>query len=72
MTKHAYSIGKTVAILGYNDEGVIYAKELRSEGIDVVIGLRLIDPHWAQAEMDGFRVMNLWDAVSVSDIIQVW
>jgi ketol-acid reductoisomerase len=72
MTERAYPIGKTVAILGYNDDGINYAKELRSQGINVVIGLRLIDPQWTQAEKDGFQVMNLWDAVLVSDIIQVW
>jgi ketol-acid reductoisomerase len=65
-------IGKTIAILGYSEEGAEYAKWLRAEGIEVVIGLREIDSMWPQAEKDGFRVLNLWNAVKASDIIQVW
>lgn len=65
-------LGKTVAVLGYNEDGAEYAKYLREQGIDVVIGLREIDTLWPQAEEDGFRVMNLWNAVGASDIIQVW
>jgi ketol-acid reductoisomerase len=65
-------IGKTIAILGYSEEGAEYAKSLRVEGIEVVIGLREIDSMWPQAEKDGFRVLNLWNAVQASDIIQVW
>jgi ketol-acid reductoisomerase len=65
-------VGKTIAILGYSEEGAEYAKWLRAEGIEVVIGLREIDSMWSQAQMDGFRVLNLWNAVKTSDIIQVW
>jgi ketol-acid reductoisomerase len=72
MNVHADLIGKTVGILGYTDDGMHFAKALRSEGINVVIGLREIDSMWPQAEKDGFRVLNLWNAVGVSDIIQVW
>jgi ketol-acid reductoisomerase len=72
MTEHANLIGKSVAILGYDEDVIEFAKELREKGIDVVIGLREIDPQWSQAEKDGFQVLNLWDAVKVSEIIQVW
>jgi ketol-acid reductoisomerase len=72
MKVHADLIGKTVGILGYTEDGMKFAKTLRSEGINVVIGLREIDSMWPQAEKDGFQVLNLWNAVSISDIIQVW
>ncbi|MED4602828.1 hypothetical protein P9314_19525 [Paenibacillus validus] len=64
--------GKTVAVLGYSEDGADYAKHLREQGVKVVIGLREVDTMWPQAERDGFRVMNLWNAVGASDIIQVW
>jgi ketol-acid reductoisomerase len=72
MKVHADMMGKTVGILGYNEDGMTYAKMLRSQGIHVVIGLREIDSMWPQAEKDGFQVLNLWNAASISDYIQVW
>lgn len=65
-------LGKKVAVLGYNEDGAEYAKSLKEQGVEVVIGLREVDVMWPQAERDGFRVMNLWNAVGASDIIQVW
>lgn len=65
-------LGKKVAVLGYDEDGAEYVKQLREQGVEVVIGLREIDTMWPKAEQDGFRVMNLWNAVGASDIIQVW
>ncbi|ALS21814.1 acetohydroxy acid isomeroreductase [Paenibacillus naphthalenovorans] len=64
--------GKTIAVLGYSEDGAEYAKRLREQGYEVVIGLRERDVMWPRAEQDGFKVMNLWNAIGASDIIQVW
>lgn len=66
-------IGKTIAILGYRDNGgQQQANSLRGKGIRVVIGLREEDEFWNQAERDGFDVFNIWEAVEQADIAQVW
>ena len=67
-----YLYGKTIAILGYSDEGREYAQLLREHQIPVVIGLRPVDDVWAEAERDGFDVRTLWEAVESASIIQVW
>ncbi|MFE5430578.1 hypothetical protein [Peribacillus simplex] len=67
-----YLYGKTIAILGYSNEGKEYAQLLREHQIQVVIGLRPVDDLWADAERDGFDVKTLWDAVESASIIQVW
>ncbi|OES44730.1 hypothetical protein [Domibacillus iocasae] len=67
-----YLHGKTIAILGYSDEGKEYAQLLREHQISVVIGLRPVDDVWAEAEGDGFDVRTLWEAVESASIIQVW
>lgn len=63
---------KTVALLGYGADAREQARLLRSRGFRVIIGLREIDPAWAEAERDGFAVYNLWGAVQHGEIIQVW
>lgn len=64
---------KTVAILGYQDNGGQQrAKLLRRLGIDVVIGLRIGDDNWKLAERDGFTVLPVWQAAELSQVAQVW
>ncbi|WCK52309.1 hypothetical protein PP175_12635 [Aneurinibacillus sp. Ricciae_BoGa-3] len=67
-----YLRDKKIAILGYNANGETFARLLRDNDIEVVIGLRKVDEVWSRAEHDGFRVLTLWDAVQAADIIQVW
>jgi ketol-acid reductoisomerase len=69
----AFYNGKTVAILGYrNNGGQQQAQSLRDKGIRVVIGLRQEDEYWNQAKLDGFDVFVIWEAVEQADIAQVW
>jgi ketol-acid reductoisomerase len=52
--------GKTVAILGYEDhKGRQRANFLKNHGVDVIIGLRMGDECWEQAERDGFTVLTV-------------
>ncbi|MDN4075395.1 hypothetical protein [Fictibacillus terranigra] len=64
---------KTVAILGYQDNGGQQrAHLLRSLGIDLVIGLRIGDENWELATQDGFTVLPVWEATKIAQIAQVW
>ncbi|MFC3882216.1 hypothetical protein ACFOU2_01210 [Bacillus songklensis] len=64
---------KTVAILGYQDNGGQQrAHFLRSHGIDVVIGLRIGDENWELAKQDGFTVLPVWEAAELAQVAQVW
>ena len=65
-------LGKTIAILGYSEEGQEYARLLSDRGIQVVIGLRPDDDAWQEAEKAGFHVKTLWEAVKSATVIQVW
>ncbi|MBN2517677.1 MAG: ketol-acid reductoisomerase, partial [Candidatus Altiarchaeota archaeon] len=62
--------GKTVAIIGYGNQGHAQAQNLRDSGIDVVIGL-IKDPSWSAAEKAGFKVMTIEEAAKEGDIIHI-
>ncbi|OMP67233.1 Rossmann-fold NAD(P)-binding domain-containing protein [Domibacillus epiphyticus] len=64
---------KTIAILGYQDNGGQQrAQFLRNHGIDVVIGLRIGDENWETAKNDGFTVLPVWEAAQAAQVAQVW
>ena len=44
--------GKTVAILGYGSQGHAHSLNLRDSGVDVVVGLRLLDRRRAGPQPD--------------------
>lgn len=67
-----YLKNKTVAVLGFNEDGQEQAQRLRERGINVIVGLREGDPYWPDAEKGGYTVLNLIKAVDQADIIQVW
>jgi ketol-acid reductoisomerase len=50
--------GAGVAVLGYGSQGRAQALNLRDAGADVTVGLRPASPSRAQAEADGFRVVE--------------
>lgn len=65
--------GKTIAILGYQDNGAKQrAQFLRSHGINVIIGLRKEDEYWEAAKQDGFTVLPVWEATEMAQVAQVW
>lgn len=66
--------GKTVAILGYREEGPAVARLMRDHGIHVLIGLRewWDRDEWDFARRDGFEVRSPEEAAAVADVIQVW
>jgi len=62
--------GKTVAIIGYGNQGHAQAQNLRDSGIKVIIGL-VKDPSWSAAEEAGFEVMTIPEAAKAGDIIHI-
>jgi ketol-acid reductoisomerase len=67
----SYFKNKTVAILGYGDNGKDHAHRLRNEGIQVVVALRHDVPSDGWKEQ-GFRVVSVYEAIDEADVIQVW
>lgn len=62
--------GKTVAVLGYGNQGRSWALNLRDTGISVVVG-NPKDDYEAQARADGFEPMAIAAAAKLGDIVMV-
>jgi ketol-acid reductoisomerase len=61
---------KTVAVIGYGNQGHAQAQNLRDSGVNVIIGL-VKDPSWSKAEEAGFTVKKIEDAAKEADIIHI-
>ncbi len=62
--------GKTVAVLGYGNQGEAQALNLRDSGVSVLVGLRR-GGSWRRAREAGFRVVEPSAAVAESDVCAV-
>lgn len=62
--------GKTVAVLGYGNQGRAQALNLRDSGVQVIVGNRH-DEYRDQAIADGFEPMDLPLAAKAADILLV-
>jgi ketol-acid reductoisomerase len=62
--------GKTVAVIGYGNQGRAQALNLRDNGIRVVIGNR-DDSYQQQARMDGFETFHIPDAAAKGDYVML-
>jgi len=60
--------GKTVAILGYGNQGRAQALNLRDSGINVVVGNR-DDSYADQAKTDGFDPIPILEAATAGDFV---
>jgi ketol-acid reductoisomerase len=71
--KKEYLKGKTVAVIGYGNQGRAQALNLHDSGIKVVIGAAPRDkyPDWNNAEKDGLMAMSISEAAKIADIIQI-
>ncbi len=61
---------KTVAIIGYGNQGHAQALNLRDSGVNVIVGL-VRDPSWTIAEKAGFEVMPIAEAAKKGDIVHI-
>jgi ketol-acid reductoisomerase len=62
--------GKTIAIIGYGNQGQAQANNLRDSGCRVIIG-SIRDPSYDQAVRDGFEVYNIAEAAKRADVIHM-
>lgn len=62
--------GKTVAIIGYGNQGSAQAQCMRDSGINVIIG-SIRDASYDKAVADGFNVLSISDAAKKGDIIHI-
>lgn len=61
--------GKSVAVLGYGNQGRAWALNLRDSGIKVYVGLERRGNSWTKALEDGLDPLPTSEAVSKADII---
>ena len=62
--------GKTVAVLGYGNQGQAQALNLRDSGVQVIVGNR-DDLYRERALADGFAPVSILDAAQAGDILLV-
>ncbi|MEW6222314.1 MAG: ketol-acid reductoisomerase [Candidatus Hadarchaeota archaeon] len=62
--------GRTIAIVGYGNQGQAQANNLRDSGCKVIIG-SIKDASYDQALKDGFKVHSISDATKMADIIHI-
>jgi ketol-acid reductoisomerase len=62
--------GKTIAIIGYGNQGQAQAKNLRDSGCKVIVG-SIRDPSYDQAVKDGFEVHDIVEATRRADIVHI-
>ena len=63
--------GKTVAVIGYGNQGRAQALNLADSGIDVVIGLRDRSATFSKVEADGLAALSIGDAAAAADIVML-
>jgi ketol-acid reductoisomerase len=59
---------KTIAIIGYGNQGRAQAMNVRDSGFKVIIG-NIKDEYWEKASKDGFKVYPVDEASKLGDII---
>jgi ketol-acid reductoisomerase len=62
--------GKTIAVIGYGNQGRAQALNLRDSGLNVIIGNRA-DHYAAHAQADGFTVHAIETAVSLAAVVML-
>jgi len=62
--------GKTIAIIGYGNQGRPQALCLRDSGLNVIVG-SIRDASYEKAAADGFEVLPIGDAAEKADLIQI-
>lgn len=63
--------GKTVAVIGYGNQGAAHAQNLRDAGISVVVGAREQSPAGEAARAAGFQVLRAGPAAAQAQVVMV-
>jgi ketol-acid reductoisomerase len=62
---------KTIAIIGYGNQGSAQAKNLKDSGLRIIIGARENGESWKNAIKDGFEVYTIDEATKKGDIVHI-
>lgn len=62
---------KTVAIIGFGNQGGAQGQNLKDSGVKVVIAEVEGTPNWKAAQEAGFEVMTASEAAKIGDIVQI-
>lgn len=62
---------KTIAIIGFGNQGAAQAQNLRDSGLQVIVAEVEGSPNWNRAKELGFEVMEAKEAAKAGDIIQI-
>ncbi len=62
---------KTVAIIGYGNQGHAQAQNLRDSELKVIVGELEGSPGWKKAKADGFEISQPKEAARYADVIQI-
>jgi len=62
--------GKTIAIIGYGNQGGAQAQNMRDSGVNVIIG-SIEDESAKKAREDGFEVYPISEAASKADVVHI-
>ncbi|HEY3055309.1 MAG TPA: ketol-acid reductoisomerase [Thermoanaerobaculia bacterium] len=63
--------GKTIAVIGYGNQGHAHANNLKESGCKVVVGLRESSPSRAKALEAGLAVRTAAEATRVADVVMM-
>ena len=61
---------KTIAFIGYGNQGRSQALNMRDSGLKVIVG-NIKDRYWDQAKQDGFEVLEIGEATKRANVICV-
>ena len=62
---------KTIAVIGYGNQGCAQAQNMRNSDLNVIIGSRPEGDSWKRAKNDGFEVYPISEATKRGDIVHV-
>lgn len=62
---------KTIAIIGYGNQGEAHALNLRDSGLTVVVAELIGSPAWERAERAGFKVLTAQEATELGDVVML-
>jgi ketol-acid reductoisomerase len=62
---------KTIAVIGYGNQGQAQAQNMRDSGLNVIIGLRAGGESWERARKEGFKVYQISEAAEKANVIFV-
>lgn len=62
---------KKVAVIGYGSQGYGQSMNLKDSGCDVALGLRTGGASYKKAQAEGFKIMEVEEAVKWADVVQI-